>query len=56
MRLDTFVKLKGKDQWYFIGNENELDAILINQSNNKYPLFIDKKLKGKVIFDTLVSL
>lgn len=52
---NTFVKLKGKDQWYFIGNENELDAISINQGNNKHPLFIDKMLKDKVIFDIRYS-
>ena len=52
---NAFVKLKNKDQWYFIGSENELDALLINGTNNKYPLFIDKKLGGKIIFDNKYS-
>jgi len=52
---NAFVKLRNKDQWYFIGSENELDALLINGANNKYPLFIDKKLGGKIIFDNKYS-
>ncbi len=52
---NTFVKLAGRDQWYFVGDENELDAILIAKRNNKYPLFIDKKLEETVAFESRYS-
>ncbi|MBI5354508.1 MAG: hypothetical protein HZB50_17850 [Chloroflexi bacterium] len=52
---NTFVKLRNKDQWYFIGSENELDALLINGDSNKYPLFIDKKPGDKITFDNKYS-
>ena len=47
----SFVKLRNKDQWYFIGNENELDALLITKTNIKYSFFIDKKIGDKVVFE-----
>lgn len=46
---NTFLKLKNKDQWYFIGNDNELDTRKITKSNDKYSLFIGKKLGDKII-------
>lgn len=52
---NTFVKLTDKDQWYFIGDENELDAILTTKRNNKYPLFIDKKVNDPVAFESRYS-
>lgn len=52
---NTFIKLKNKDQWYFIGNNNELDAIKINTKNDKYSLFIDKKLRDEVVFENKYS-
>lgn len=55
VRSNTFVKLKDKEQWYFIGNENELDAIAVAEENNKYPLFIDKNLSDPVVFETKYS-
>lgn len=48
---NTFVKLSNKDQWYFIGHDNELDALPIAETNNKYSSFIDKKLGDKVVFE-----
>ncbi|MCD4691850.1 MAG: hypothetical protein K8R79_02955, partial [Calditrichales bacterium] len=47
---NTFVKFRNKDQWYFIGNDNELDAIKISKQNDKYPLFIDQTLGDKIVF------
>ncbi len=47
---NTFVKLKNIDRWYFIGNDNELDAIKISKENDKYPLFIDQMLGNKIVF------
>lgn len=46
VKENTFVKIKNKDQWYFIGENNNLDAIQI--SKDKYRLFINKKLGEKV--------
>lgn len=48
----TFVKLKNNEQWYFIGEDNELDAIRINKTNNKYQIFKNKKLGEKIVFDS----
>ncbi|MHA1723703.1 MAG: PIN domain-containing protein [Promethearchaeota archaeon] len=50
IKENTFVKLKNKNRWYFIGNKNELDAIKISKENDKYSLFIDKKINNKIIF------
>ena len=52
---NTFVKLQGKDRWYFIGGDNELDATKITLKNDKYPLFIDKKVGDKIIFKNKYS-
>lgn len=48
---NTFVKLSNKDQWYFIGNENELEALPIAETNNKYLSFIGKGLGDVVVFE-----
>jgi len=50
VKKNTFVKLKNQDKWYFIGNDNELDAIKILEENDKYSLFINKKIGDKIIF------
>ena len=47
---NTFVKLKNRHEWYYVGNDNELDAIKITQSNIAYSLFIDKKVGDKVVY------
>ena len=52
---NTFVKLKDNDQWYFIGDENELDTVKIRKTNEKYLFFIDKKLEDKIIFENQYS-
>jgi hypothetical protein len=52
---NTFVKLSNKDQWYSIGNNNELDALPIAKSNEKYSSFIDKKLEDMVVFENKYS-
>ena len=51
VQLNTFVKLVGKEHWYFIGNDNELDALPIRETNIKYSLFIDKNLGDKIVFE-----
>ena len=50
VKKNTFVKLKNQDKWYFIGNDYELDAIKILEENDKYSLFISKKVGDKLIF------
>ena len=51
VKENSFVKIKNKNQWYFIGDNNELDALSITKTNNKYPLFINRKPGDKVIFE-----
>jgi hypothetical protein len=47
---NSFIKMRNKDQWYFIGTDNELDALLITESNDLYPLLIDSKRGDKLVF------
>lgn len=52
---NSFVKLQSKDDWYFIGERDELDAIIINNSNIKYHFFLDKKLGEQIVFEDTYS-
>lgn len=52
---NVFVKLKNKDRWYFIGDDNELDAIKISDTYTKYSLFIDKKINDEIVFENKYS-
>lgn len=52
VKEDVFVKLKNKDQWYFVGEDNELDAIKISKRNCKYFIFEKKKLEDKIVFES----
>ena len=45
------LKLSNKDQWYYIGPDNELDALPISTSHPKYSLFIEEKLGVEVVFE-----
>ena len=47
---NSFVKFFNQDCWFFIGNNNELDATRIDKENNKYSLFIGKKIKDEIKF------
>lgn len=51
VKENTFVKLRNKDQWYFIGDDNELDTLPISKTSSKYQLFIDKKIGDKIVFE-----
>ncbi|MCD4670619.1 MAG: hypothetical protein K8S14_09245, partial [Actinomycetia bacterium] len=53
---NSFVKLKDKDGWYFIGESDELDAILINSANNKYQVFLDKKVGEQIALEDRYNL
>ncbi len=52
---NTFVKLRNRDRWYLIGNDNELDAIRISKENDYFSLFIDKKIGEKIVFEDKFS-
>ena len=43
IKENSFVKFLDDDQWYYIGNGNELDTIKIPKDNPRYQLLIDKK-------------
>ena len=55
VKESTFVKLRNKDQWYFIGDDNELDTIPISKMSGKYQLFIGKKTGDKILFKNKYS-
>jgi tetratricopeptide (TPR) repeat protein len=44
---NTYIKFINDDQWYFIGDDNELDTIKINNKSKNYLLFMSKK-KGEI--------
>jgi len=52
---NVFVKLKNKEQWYFIGDDNELDAIKVSKTNSKYSLFEKKKVGDLIVFESEYS-
>lgn len=52
---NTFVKLNNEDRWYFIGSDNELDAVKISKENDMYQLFIDQMIENKIVFKTKYS-
>jgi hypothetical protein len=51
VKENSFVKLRNKDQWYFIGDDNELDAIPIPKTSTKYQSFIDRMVGDKIVFE-----
>jgi hypothetical protein len=50
VKNNTFVKLKDNNEWYFIGNGNELNATKITEENISYYNFINKNISDEVIF------
>ncbi len=52
---NSFVKLEDKDNWYFIGESDELDAILINSLNTKYQAFINKQVGDQIALEDRYS-
>lgn len=52
---NCFVKLKNQDWWYYIGEEEELDATRIGNNHNNYKLFIEKSIGGEIDFSTKYS-
>jgi len=48
---ESFVKFRGQERWYFVGNGEELEAIKITMRDERYAKFSDKKVGDKVLFD-----
>lgn len=48
---NSFVKLKDQDQWYFVGEDEELDATKIVSKDYRYQLFLGKKLGESIEFE-----
>lgn len=51
--VGSFVKLKDNEQWFFIGDQNELDALKVLNANRSN--FLNKKLGEKVVFESKYS-
>lgn len=47
---NSYIKMLGKERWYFVGEENELDAIPIGISNERHSALLGKNLHDKIIF------
>jgi hypothetical protein len=50
VKNNTFVKLKDSNEWYFVGNANELNATKITEDSISYCNFINKNISDEVIF------
>lgn len=48
---ERFVKFEKQERWYFVGDGDELDAIKIPSTDEKYKSFLGKKVGEKVVFD-----
>jgi tetratricopeptide (TPR) repeat protein len=48
---ESFVKFRDQERWYFVGDRDELDAIKIPSTDERYAKFSDRKPGDKVIFD-----
>lgn len=48
---NCFVKLKDQDIWYFMGNDNNLDAIKLTSGDEKYRKMLDKPIGSQVVFE-----
>lgn len=55
VEVNCFVKFKDQERWYFIGDEEELDATKILTDNERHSLFLDKKVGDKVVFENKYS-
>ena len=50
VKENTFIKMVNKDRWYYIGSDNELDAINISKQNDIYPLIINQSPGSKIVY------
>lgn len=51
VEIDHFIKLKGQDRWFYIGNNEELDATKISTTNEKFKTFIGKRIGENIVFE-----
>ncbi|MBT8234301.1 MAG: hypothetical protein KJN84_16840 [Bacteroidia bacterium] len=51
----SFLKFEADDSWYFVGHENEMDAIKISPNNDKYTVLTGARLHQEVDFSTKYS-
>lgn len=47
---NSFIKFKGEERWYFVGDGGELDAIKISSKDERYAAFSEKKVGDNVVF------
>ncbi len=52
VEANCYVKLEEQGRWYFIGDDDELDATKISSTNEKYSKFLDKRIEEKVVLDS----
>ena len=52
---NCFVKIKNQDRWYYIGEQEELDATRIGRQHDNYELFIDKNVGDEINFSNRYS-
>jgi hypothetical protein len=53
--INCFVKLKNQERWYYIGEEEELDATKINNQHVNYDLFIGTRIGDTINFSSKYS-
>ena len=53
--INSFVKFKDQERWYFVGDDNELDATKIISTDGKYSKLLDKKVGDNILFDDKYS-
>jgi len=51
VEIDCFVKFTDQERWYFVGDEEELDATKVPPTDEKYPILLGKTIGEKVAFD-----
>ena len=49
--INSFVKLQCNENWYYIGNDNSLDAIPINSESSKFELFLHKTVGETLLIE-----
>ena len=47
---NTFVKFKNNEQWYFLGDDNELETVKLDKDSEGYFRFLAKKVGDEIVF------
>ena len=53
--INSFVKFKDQERWYFVGDDNELDATKIISTDEKYSDLLNKEVGDNISFDDKYS-